>query len=181
LYNTGARVQEVADLRVEHVDFGIGPRVQLHGKGDKWRQCPLWPETAALLKRLLAETGAASEPTAPVFGHRGQALTRFGIYKLVRRHARVLEQDGQAIRVSPHVFRHSAATSLLESGAGLNVIRAWLGHVSIESTNRYAEITYQMKAEAVRICEPPANAAKRPSNLTSWRRDGDLLNWLQSL
>jgi integrase/recombinase XerD len=53
LYNTGARVQEVADLRVEHLDLGAHPLVRLHGKADKWRTCPLWHQTARLLRDLV--------------------------------------------------------------------------------------------------------------------------------
>ena len=84
LYNTGARVQEAADLRVEHLDLERGPRARLHGKGDKWRTCPLWDETARLLGQL---AGESPTPQAPVFrSAAGKPLTRFGIYKLVRRH-----------------------------------------------------------------------------------------------
>jgi len=57
LYNTGARVQEVADIRVENLELGSKPRVRLHGKGGKWRICPLWDETASILIKLLAERG----------------------------------------------------------------------------------------------------------------------------
>jgi site-specific recombinase XerD len=90
LYNTGARVQEVADLRAGHLDLGEYPLVRLHGKGDKWRTCPLWRQTAELLRTL---TGPASppDPQAPVFTANGHALTRSGIYKIVRRHASSLD------------------------------------------------------------------------------------------
>ncbi|MGI9336019.1 MAG: tyrosine-type recombinase/integrase [Gammaproteobacteria bacterium] len=85
LYNTGARVQEVADLRVSNIELDRR-RVHLHGKGDKWRACPLWEQTVMLLRELL-DTPADLDQDRPVFvSQRGQALTRFGIYKLVRRH-----------------------------------------------------------------------------------------------
>lgn len=156
--------------------------MRLHGKGDKWRQCPLWLETAKLLKALIVQDGAAGDSSAPVFSHGGEALTRFGIYKVVRRHAAWLEGSARDVpRVTPHVFRHSAATSLLESGAGLNVIRAWLGHASLESTHRYAEVTYRMKAEMVERCAPPEFVPGRPSNYLGWRKSADLLGWLESL
>ena len=87
LYNTGARVQEVADLRAGHLDLGEHPLARLHGKGDKWRTCPLWQQTADLLRALLAASSAAPGPDAAMFTARGQPLTRFGIYKIVRRHA----------------------------------------------------------------------------------------------
>lgn len=183
LYNTGARVQEAADVCAGHLEFNPGPRVRLHGKGDKWRVCPLWNETAALLKHLLSMPGTHCDANAPVFSSRGgSALTRFGIYKIVRRHAQHLISKSRGTRrVSPHVFRHAAATSLLDAGVDINVIRAWMGHVSLESTNRYTEITIRMKAEAVRLCEPPANRSKTNSRSMSWRTDAELLHWLQSL
>lgn len=81
LYNTGARVQEAADLRASNVYFEPNPSVRLHGKGDKWRVCPLWPETAALLKKLISEQRSGAPPDRPIFtGARDAALTRFGIY-----------------------------------------------------------------------------------------------------
>jgi site-specific recombinase XerD len=108
LYNTGARVQEAADLRVSDVHFDPTPRVHLHGKGNKWRVCPLWDETAALIKRLVAEQ--VSAPDRPIFvGAKEAALTRFGIYKIIRRYTK---QDCQtAIRwpVEGHLTSHLAA------------------------------------------------------------------------
>src|SRR6266487_34779 len=83
LYNTGARVQEVADLRFKNLELEGQPRVHLHGKGDKWRVCQLWKETVVLLKQLAGEQ-YASNPEQPVFTSlHGQALNRFGIYKIV--------------------------------------------------------------------------------------------------
>ena len=88
LYNTGARAQEVADLRVGHLDLGAHPLVRLHGKGDKWRTCPLWHQTARLLHDLLDSTSATTDAAdAGVLRPTGRPLTRFGIYKIVRRHA----------------------------------------------------------------------------------------------
>ena len=185
LYNTGARVQEVADLRVSHLELQTQPRVHLHGKGNKWRVCPLWQETVALLQQLLAQPPSRNNSDHPVFtSHRGQALTRYGIYKLVRRHTAHLEKcgaDTMPRRVSPHVFRHSTAVHLLESGVEVNVIRAWLGHVSLETTNRYAEITLRMKAEALQACDVSTETAAACPGKPIWRDDPSLLQWLQSL
>ena len=84
----------------------------------------------------------------------GQPLTRFGIYKIVRRHAEHLDDARAGRRVSPHLFRHTAAVHLLEAGVEVNVIRAWLGHADLTTTNRYAEITTRAKIEALRNTEP---------------------------
>ncbi len=185
LYNTGARVQEVADLRVADLELSRQPRARLHGKGDKWRLCPLWNKTTCLLQQLLENTPTRSAPESPVFTSRnGSALTRFGIYKIVRRHTvKVVKKgnNGMQVNISPHVFRHTTAVHLLESGVEANVIRAWLGHVSLETTSRYAEVNIRMKAEAVKNCEPPLNISEVLPRKPIWRDDKNLLNWLQSL
>ncbi|MGI8568277.1 MAG: tyrosine-type recombinase/integrase [Methylocella sp.] len=185
LYNTGSRVQEAADLRASDVHFEPNPRVHLHGKGDKWRVCPLWKETAALLNRLLTEQRAGDSTDRAVFtGATEVALTRFGIYKIVRRYTpQVVKKgsDGRSRAVSPHVWRHSTAVHLLEAGVEVNVIRAWLGHVSLETTNRYAEITLRTKRAALEKCIIPAAPEERMPRKPAWQTDAALLNWLQSL
>lgn len=184
LYNTGARVQEAADLRVSDVHFHPNPRAHLHGKGDKWRVCPLWEETAILLSRLLTE-GSTNTPDRPVFtGVTDAALTRFGMYKIIRRYTTQIVKkraDGRPRPVSPHVWRHSTAVHLLEAGVEVNVIRAWLGHASLETTNRYAEITLRTKRAALEKCVIRAAAAERIPRKPAWQTDVALLNWLQSL
>jgi site-specific recombinase XerD len=183
LYNTGARVQEVADLRVENLDLGPQLRVHLHGKGDKWRACPLWEETAAQLRKLLAEGGGCPAPAKPVFcSRRNNPLTRFGIYKIVRRLGATLDTSGaHPRRVTPHLFRHTSAVHLLESGVDVNVIRGWLGHVSLETTNRYAELTLRAKEAAMRQCEPHLGTSVGARRRGVWKDDQTLLNWLSSL
>ncbi len=184
LYNTGARVQEAADLTVGNLVLEPQPRVNLRGKGGKWRTCPLWPETARLLRDLLAAIPGGTPSTGAVFVSRhGTPLTRFGIYKLVRRHTSILGtgQDGTPRRVSPHVIRHTTAVHLLEAGVEINVIRGWLGHVSLDTTNRYAEINIRMKEAALLACAPPTGASAAFPRRPVWRDDASLLNWLESL
>jgi site-specific recombinase XerD len=181
LYNTGARVQEAADLHIEHLELAPPAKVHLHGKGDKWRVCPLWEETVKHLEQLLA--ARHTMPTDPVFcARRNQPLTRFGIYKIVRRHAASWDTNGpQPRRVSPHLFRHTAAVHLLESGVEVNVIRSWLGHVSLDTTNRYAELTLRAKAEALRTCEVGSGISAVSRARAAWKDDKTLLEWLSSL
>jgi integrase/recombinase XerD len=183
LYNSGARVQEVADLRVGDVDLDGPFRVRLRGKGDKWRSCPLWPETVGLLKQL--DTVQSDDKTVPLFAsHHFRSLTRFGIYKLVKRHTRSLDtgaQGRQSNGVSPHVFRHSLAVGLLEQGVDVNVIRGWLGHVSLDTTHRYAEINLRTKQAAVAACLPPVDSSDTHHRTGGWHKDQDLMNWLCSL
>jgi len=110
LYNTGARVQEAADLRATHLELGADARVRLHGKGDKWRTCPLWTQTSDLLQDLLEQNRQQRHSNDAVFlARNGAPLTRFGIYKIVRRHTvKVVKKsaDGTVRHISPHVLRH---------------------------------------------------------------------------
>ena len=135
LYNTGARVSEAAQLKVSDLHVGRSDSdhalVTLHGKGNKRRQCPLWPRT----ERVLAELVDGRATTDSVFLSRyRKPFTRFGVYRLVERCAlRVPALAGR--KITPHVVRHSTACSLLRAGVDLNTIRAWLGHVSLNTTN----------------------------------------------
>lgn len=180
LYNSGARAQEVADLRLGNVDLDPPARVRLHGKGDKWRSCPLWEDTAVML-RAVVETRTSRADEIPVFTDaRGRALTRFGIYKIVRRHGAWLDSETLG-KVTPHVFRHTTAVHLLESGVEMNVIRGWLGHVNIETTSRYAEINMRSKEVALAACKPPVADPAPDKRTVKWRSDEEFLAWLSSL
>jgi site-specific recombinase XerD len=183
LYNTGARVQEAADLRIGHLALDRQASVRLHGKGDKWRTCPLWKETVEQLRRLIERPHEPPNPAEPVFrSPRGAPLTRFGIYKIVRRHAARFDATPgpRGRRVTPHVFRHTAAVHLLEAGVEVNVIRGWLGHVSLDTTNRYAEISLRTKAAALDVCTAPVRGERIPRK-PPWHTDAALMNWLDSL
>jgi site-specific recombinase XerD len=177
LYNTGCRASEAADLRAGNLDLGEQPLTRLHGKGDKWRTCPLWRQTADLLTDL---TGPDAAPGDAVFASRSQPLTRHGIYKIVRRHSARFDDPRTGRTVSPHTFRHTAAVHLLEAGVEVNVIRGWLGHADLSTTNRYAEINTKAKQEALRSLQPPGTSAGSRAKPV-WQSDDALLNWLDSL
>lgn len=182
LYNTGARATEVVGLTVGQLTLKQPPQVRLHGKGDKWRTCPLWPETARLLVEMLKSRRLPPPAASPVFvSSSGKSLTRFGLYKLVRRHtARMPIGDNQR-PISPHVFRHTTAVHLLEAGVEVNVIRGWLGHVSLDTTNRYAEINIKMKQEALEACRAPLGSSVGPPRKPIWKSEPKLLEWLAAL
>jgi site-specific recombinase XerD len=152
LYNTGARVSEAVDLTIGDLDSTI-PAVTLRGKGNKCRRCPLWPTTLAALKDLVG----SRPPTERVFVNRqGRPLTRFGVHTLVERHVLTVCRrlpSLRAKRVSPHTLRHTTAMHLLQAGVDINTIRAWLGHVSLQTTHIYAQCDLQMKARALAKCE----------------------------
>ena len=181
LYNTGARADEVAQVQISDLDLGQAPdrdpsSVSIRGKGNKRRQCPLWAKTVVELRSLID----GREPTGRVFlNRRGQPLTRFGIHALVERYAVAVARTRPALakkRVSPHTIRHTTATHLLRAGVDINTIRAWLGHVSVVTTNVYAEVDLEMKAKALANCEVEGEEPKKP-----WREDAGLMEFLRTL
>src|SRR6202023_1080338 len=111
--------------------------------------CPLWPVTSKTLTRLVGDRG----PNGPVFvNRRNEPITRFGIHRLVRHYAALASKSVPSLigkRVSPHTIRHTTAVHLLRAGVDINTIRAWLGHVSLDTTHIYAEVDLQMKAKAL--------------------------------
>jgi integrase/recombinase XerD len=176
LYNTGARVSEATQLKVRDPKFGRSngghDLATLQWKGGKMRQCPLWPET----ERVLANEVLDREAEAPVFVSRlGTQFTRFGVYRLTERCAAGVPELA-ARTITPHVIRHTTACHLVLAGVDINTIRAWLGHVSISTTNIYAEIDLTLKANAVALCEI---GQQRPGR--SWKEDKDLMAFLKSL
>jgi site-specific recombinase XerD len=183
LYNTGARADEAARTTIAALRLADPPSVRLMGKGRKTRVCPLWPHTAETLATLLGSR-LSGPPDAPVFLNvRGQPMTRFGIHTLVER---TLAKAAHALpslrtkRVSPHTLRHTTAMHLLRSGVDINTIRAWLGHVSLETTNRYAEVDLEMKAKALATCTISSQGTVSGSS-PAWRKDRDLMAFLTSL
>lgn len=149
LYNSGARASEAANLRIGNLMLGTSPAARILGKGNKWRLCPLWSTTADVLRPLVRDRSA--EHT--VFrGRTGEPMTRFGVHRIVAAAATaaaVTSSSLQDRRISPHLLRHTTAVHLLRAGVDINTIRAWLGHVSLDTTNIYAEVDLEMKAKAL--------------------------------
>jgi site-specific recombinase XerD len=176
LYNSGARADEAAQLIIRDL-HSADLFVRIVGKGSKERQCPLWRATVEALAPLIANRSAAGR----VFLNRcGHPITRFGIYAMVERYADEVQAKMPSLatkRVSPHTIRHSTACHLLRAGVDINTIRAWLGHVSLDTTNIYAETDLEMKAKALAMCE----VIGKPKTNTHWREDPQLMTFLHSL
>ncbi len=166
LYNSGARADEAASLQVGNLQLGTSPSVRILGKGNKWRACPLWPKTADILRPLVASRSAED----PVFrGRTGVALTRFGVHRIVVACATMAAKNLTSMRgkrISPHTLRHTAAVHLLRSGVDINTIRAWLGHVSLDTTHVYAEVDLEMKAKALASVDITGLPLSRPRGKT---------------
>lgn len=181
LYNAGTRADETAQVRIGDLTLPQVPErdlasVLIRGKGNKARSCPLWASTVSELLPLIGKRGASEH----VFlNRRGQPLTRFGIYSLVDRYAARVAAKLPSLakkRVSPHTIRHTTATHLLRAGNDINTIRGWLGHVSVDTTNVYADVDLEMKAKALATCE-----IKEEKPQKRWREDKGLMEFLRNL
>ena len=179
LYNTGARISEALSLRMTDISFAPPRQVRIHGKGGRDRMCPLWKETTAAIQRIRPEPleGAVLFRNA-----RGQPLTRDGVAYFLDKYTRAAAQQLPILRkrrVTPHVLRHSCAVALLQSGMDITVIRDYLGHVSIATTNRYVATNLAMKQTALEAFWKRSGLAATKSS--TWRPGPDLLRFLESL
>ena len=179
LYNTGARIQEALDVCPAAIRFDAPLCVRLLGKGRKERICPLWPETVALLEALLKRHPRADDE--PLFVNRygaplGASGVRFKLAQYVQAAARTVPTLSSK-KVTPHRFRHATAVHLIAAGADITVIRSWLGHAHLDTTNHYAQANLDTKREALERLDPSSKIKKPPR----WRRDASVLAWLDSL
>ena len=182
LYNTGARADEAAQLNVGDLRLAHAPRrdhssVQICGKGNKLR----FLSTVAAYRAGVCHLDRRQGFDRARFRQSiGRPLTRFGIHTMVKRYADKVstKMSGLAAkRVSPHSIRHTCATHLLRAGVDINTIRAWLGHVSLDTTNIYAETDLEMKAAALAHCEVKGSSKRT----RRWRKDASLMAFLKSL
>lgn len=177
LYNSGARGSETANLRIGDIDW-YRQSVKIIGKGNKHRVCPLWSIT---MEQLHLVTDQRDSKQYVFLNRNGKPITRFGIYALVQRHSQRASAQMPSLRtkqVSPHVVRHTTATHLLRAGVDINTIRAWLGHVSINTTNIYAETDLETKAKALATCAPKTDDTKKKK---PWKQQPDLMAFLRDL
>lgn len=174
LYNTGARVQEIVDIDLGHLRLDPVPIVVLKGKGGKQRTCPLWPRTVDAIQAWLTERGTVGE--ALFLNAQGRRLSRSGIAHIIQRLvARACLYPRHAVRVSPHVIRHTTAMHLLQSGVDITTIAAWLGHSQLNTTHGYVEINLRMKQQALATMSMP------PDLPTGTYPDSKLICWLENL
>ena len=177
LYNTGARVSEIAGLKVEQLTLGHTPSVLLHGKGRKQRTMPLWKTTAKRIEEWFQRT----EPNLndPVFPNRfGGHISRSGVEN--RLHTLVIKASEcypslRSRHISPHTFRHTTAMHLLQSGVDITVIALWLGHESPATTHLYVEADLAMKEKTLAKLQPPSVAKAR------FHATDNILTFLKSL
>jgi site-specific recombinase XerD len=176
LYNTGARVHEVASLNIGDLRPGPEPLLRLLGKGRKSRTCPLWSQTAQAIEKWIS-TRANPSLSTPLFANRsGRRLTRSGIAYILRRTAARagLNHPARTRRVTPHVIRHTTAMHLLTAKVDITTIAAWLGHAHISTTHGYVRVDLRQREAAV------AAVAPAPLHAGSYPTEG-IIEWLENL
>jgi len=182
LYNTGARVQEICDLKVKSITFGHVPVVTIVGKGNKTRHVPIWPETAKLLQNYLKVTQLLEQMNANLFmNSHGEPIGRFGIRYIIKQRCFAAEIHCPSLKkkiIGPHTFRHTIAMHFLQAGIDLSIIKSWLGHVNLATTHAYVEIDMEMKRKALAACSPVNGS---PSLKKLLDKNKDILIWLDSL
>jgi site-specific recombinase XerD len=179
LYNTGARIQEALDLRPRDMHLKSPHHVTLMGKGRKERISPIWPETAELLAALLRRHPRQADE--PLFVNRyGEPLTASGFRFRLRQYVKAAAGKTPTLsrkRITPPVFRHSTAVGLVAAGVDVTVIRSWLGHAHLDTTNLYTQASLETKRKALE----QVDGKSRPTKPPRWKREADLLAWLDSL
>jgi integrase/recombinase XerD len=182
LYDTGARVQELIDLSAGDVRLDPPPQVRLIGKGRKMRAVPLMDATVELLRDHRRDNNLDRPEHAdkPLFQNRqGGRLSRSGVRYLLQKYVQPVRRDhpGFTQPVSPHSLRHTKGMHLLQSGVPLEIIRDFLGHVDVKTTEIYARANLEMKRKALEKVTDVTPLPKIPS----WKQNKTLLEWLHSL
>jgi site-specific recombinase XerD len=172
LHNSGARVQEVADLRLADVRRDAGATVRLTGKGGKVRVIPLWPQTVAAIDHYLTVRRPAGMESDHLFVNiHAQPMTRFGIGRRVELLTRKAAAACPSLRgrtVTPHVFRHTTALHLIEAGNDIAVVKDWLGHADLKTACAYLEVSIGRKRAALQRVPPPDGS--EPAELPQWKQ-----------
>jgi site-specific recombinase XerD len=185
LYNSGARVQELIDLRPLSIRKEKPFVVELFGKGSKKRLIPLEDAMMELLLKYMKRFGldVHGKETHPLFYNTwGEKLTNPGIAYVIKKYAsmaRILNPDIIPEKISPHVFRHSRAMHLLQAGVNLVYIRDILGHVSIQTTEIYARADSKQKREALEKAYESVGITE--PDIKQWERNPKLRELLKSI
>ncbi|MEL6535787.1 MAG: site-specific tyrosine recombinase XerD [Bacteroidota bacterium] len=155
LYSSGLRVTELVELRVSHVYYDIG-FLRVIGKGNKERLVPVGREALKYI-RMYKEEVRVHVPVQPGFentlflNRRGKQLTRVMVFTVIKNLVAATELGK---KVSPHTFRHSFATHLIEGGADLRVVQEMLGHESITTTEIYTHLDRDYLKQVVQEFHP---------------------------
>jgi len=182
LYDTGARVQELIDIKVCDLTLGSPSVVELTGKGNKVRRVPLMKNTVALLQAYLYGNDLDKQwkNQYPLFvNNQHRKLTKESIAYILNKYVTMARGTLSGIpeRVYPHVLRYSKGMHLLQAGVNLIYIRDFLGHVDIRTTEIYAITDTEVKRHAIEKAYPEIISSEMPD----WSKDKELISWLSAL
>lgn len=181
LYDSGARVQELIDLKAEDVHLGNFPSVDVVGKGNKHRTIPLTEATGNILAKYINEFRLDLPQTQckPLFLNKfGNRFTREGITYTLQKYAALANalDPGIPQNITPHILRHTKSMHLIEAGVDLVSIRDFLGHVDISTTDIYAKTNVEEKRKALAKAENIITV-----EMKSWSEDKNLMEFLNSI
>lgn len=181
MYDSGARVQEICDLRVRDIRLHKPPTVALTGKGNKTRYVPLMTSTAEALTEYFLENQLSlpEKMDQPLFcNHQRGKLTRAGVTYILKKYFNAAKASNPLLptKISPHVLRHSKAMHMLQAGTNLVYIRDFLGHVHIGTTEIYARADTDTKRKAIERAQ-----IKIETDLPQWTEDKSLMSILTNL
>lgn len=152
LFATGARVGEISNLRMENVNLNTG-LIKIMGKGGKERYIPIAvPEILVILKNYYKQNVAAIKMSGFFFvNSRGERYTEQSIRLMLKKYTKLA---GIERNITPHMFRHSFATYLIEEGVDISCVQGILGHSSIKTTQIYIHVAAKKQAEILREMHP---------------------------
>lgn len=181
MYDTGARVQEIADLKITDIRIKVPATIRLTGKGNKTRIIPLMPQTMSILRKYMTDYGLLDFTNGPLFFNRKrEKLSRAGLSYILNKYVEKAMVHNKVLfpkKVSPHVLRHSKAMHLLQSGVNLIYIRDFLGHSSVTTTEIYAKSNPEIKRKAIE----EASLKVLPKENFSVKEKEDLFKWLKTV
>lgn len=184
LYDTAARVQELIEIKLKDIRLSDPAVITLHGKGDKVRQVPIMGRTKHFLKKYIdtkkLNPGIEESENLLFVNQKQQKLSRWGISYIINKYVAIARENSGfkiGFPITPHVFRHSKAMHLLQSGVHLIYIRDFLGHSDCSTTEIYARADSEMKRKAIE------NAYQDlvPDEFPKWEKDSNLIQWLNSI
>lgn len=174
LYNSGGRAQEIADLHICDLRLDAAATVTLTGKGGKTRTTPLRDDTIGAISFYLKyreQSGIHSEHL--FLNVKGNPMTRFGIGRRVGELARKAASSCPSLLgriITPHVFRHTIALHLIESGVDIVLVQDWLGHADLRTTSQYVEVSIERKRTALEKVPSPESGDTKASELSKWKQ-----------
>lgn len=169
LYDTGIRVNELINLSLDDIRLGEVSTIKVLGKGNKYRTIPISDNLKILLSQYIKKFNIT---TGILFkSNQNKKYTSNGIRYIISKYTNDVN-----FKVTPHTFRHSKASHLVEANVPLIYIRDLLGHEHVSTTEIYAKVNIKTKNQVLNQCSD-----LDPKELNSWNKNNELMEWLNNL